>query len=360
VSAGITPLGVVPAVWQARAMRSRLLRAALAMAAVVLTAPAAAHATLVYSKFSNRSATVYVANDDGTGARKLAGNADHPRISPDGQSVAYVSHPFSDTPEVQVVSVAGGAPQQLVDRWAFGILSWSPDSTHLVANAGGFRHQQRLRLVDVAAGTARTIARGFFTNASFSPDGSQLVYDVTAKQDVFEDVDLHVAPVAGGASRALTTDGHSLHPLWGPSKIAYTRYAKAKRRHPEQDSPKYNLSLIDPTTGHSSKLTNDTVPYLLAGLTPAAWSLDGTELVASFGGQDTTYAVTVDPVTGKEAIVGKKTQGIIPSSITKDGRTILGQTSYVESANGTIITVPYAGGATTVLVKHAGEPDWTR
>lgn len=340
-------------------MRSCFLAALLAVAASALVAPAA-HATLVYSTFTKTSSKVHVADDDGTASRVLVKDANHAKISPDGQTVAYVSHPYTDSPEVQLIPVGGGTPRQVVDHWSYGILTWSPDSTHLVANAGGLRGKQRLKLIDAAAGTSRTIARGFFGNASFSPDSSELAYDLSAKQVAFPKVDLYAASVAGGASRRLTSNGHSLHPVWGPTRIAFTRYAKARRKHPEMDSPKYNLSLLDPATRKTTRLTNDKVPYLLAGLTPAVWSADGAKLLAQFGGQDTIYTVTVDPATGKERVVGKQSQGIIPYGISKDGSTILGATSQVESADGDIVTAPYGGGKPIVLIANATEPDWTR
>ena len=186
------------------------------------------------------------------------------------------------------------------------------------------------------------------------------MFDLTQDRDGFPDVDLYIASVANGLAQPITSDGHSLYPLWGPTRIAFTRYAKARRKHPEQDSPKYNLSLLDPATGAATPLTDDRVPYLLAGLTPTLWSADGTKLVAQFGGQDTIYAVTVDPATGAERIVGKQSQGIIPYGISKDGSTILGVTSSPESADGDIVLAPYTGGKASVLIKHAGEPDWTR
>lgn len=337
-------------------MRTRLLAAALTLAAAVAIAPAA-EATLVYSKLVKRGSSVYVANDDGTNARRLVKGANRPRLSPDGLRVAYVSHPYTSSPEVRVVPVAGGPPVQVVDRWAYGILNWSPDGTHLVANAGGLRGKQRLRLVDMATATARTVARGYFTNASFSPDGAELVYDLTSDQDGFPDADLHITPVAGGPSRQVTSTGRALFPLWGPARIAYTRYAKGKRKG---DGPKYNLSLLDPASGMSTKLTSDRVPFLLFGLTPQVWSADGSRLLAQFGGQDTVYTVTVDPATGAERVVGKKSQGIIPYGLSRDGSTILGVTSAPESPDGDIVTAPYAGGPPTVLIRKAGEPDWTR
>ena len=68
------------------------------------------------------------------------------------------------------------------------------------------------------------------------------------------------------------------------------------------------------------------MPFLLTGLVPTAWSADGSRLLTQFGGQDTTYAVTVSPATGRERIVGKASQGIVATGLSRDGSTILGYT----------------------------------
>jgi Tol biopolymer transport system component len=348
-------------------MRSRLIRAALATAALGLAAPAAAHATLVYTKVGNKG-SVWIANDDGTGARKLASNAGLPRISPDGQTVAYVAKIISKHPRVVTVPAAGGTPRTVIDRWGFGAVTWSSDSHWLLAIAGGFRHPNRLKLVDASTGASRTVARGFFSGASFSPDSAQIVYGSAAKQKTFQKTNLFVTTVAQGPTRQLTTDNHSLAPVWGPTQIAYTRYTRPTGKHRNDDGPKYNLFLIEPISGTSRQLTHDKVPYLLAGLTPALWSTDGTKLVAEFGGQDTFYGVKVDPVTGEEQKLRSIKMGsgrrsfrvpLVPAALSRDGQTILAYSGYIDSFEGDIYTLPYAGGKPTRIVRHAIDPDWT-
>jgi Tol biopolymer transport system component len=338
-------------------MRSRLIRAALVTAAAGLAAPAAANATLVYTKVVKNKESVWIASNDGSGARKLAGNAGLPRISPDGQTVAYVASILSDHPKVVVKPAAGGSARVLIEKWGFGAVEWSPDSLHLLTIAGGFRHPNRLKLVELATGESRTIARGYFSGMDFSPLGDQFVYGVASSQKLFPNANLYVAPVAAGAKRQLTTDNRSLNPVWGPERIAYSRYKRPKRKG---DGPKYNLFLIDPVTSTRSRLTNDKVPYLLTGLVAEAWSADGTQLLANFNGQDTEYGVHLDPATGEQRKLGKSKQlEVIASKFSADGTTILGYTGFVDALEGTVVTVPAAGGKATVLVEHAIDPDWT-
>lgn len=348
-------------------MRSRLLRAALAIAVLGLAAPAAAHATLVYTKVGSKG-SVWIANDDGSGARKLASNAGLPKISPDGKMVAYVANIISRRPRVVIEPAAGGEARTVIDRWAFGAATWSPDSRYLVATAGNFRNPNRLKLVDAATGGSRNVARGYFSGASFSPDGTQIVYGRATSQKTFPKTNLFIAPVAEGETRQLTRDNHSLAPLWGPTQIAYSRYKRPTGEHRNEDGPKYNLFLIDPVTGTRRQLTHGEVPYLLTGLTPEVWSLDGTKLVALFNGQDTAYGVKVDPVTGEQTKLRTVKVGsgpgsfrvpLVPTALSRDGQTILAYTGYADTFEGDIYTMPYAGGKPTRIVRHAIDADWT-
>jgi Tol biopolymer transport system component len=334
---------------------------AILTAVVALAVPALAHATLVYETGVNKI-SVWVANDDGSGAKRLVAGAE-PRISPEGQTVAYVTGIDGDNPELREMPVAGGLARVLLKPWRYGVFAWSPDSRYIAAQVGPLNGKQRLVLIDRTTGTARTIARGFFAGASFSPDGSRLVYSLVASdRQIFPKSNLLIAPTAGGAGHTLTHDGHSQFPVWGPTQIAYVRYSRPTGRHRHEDGPKFNLWLINPDGSRKHQLTHDRVPFLLTGLMPTQWSADGTRLLAQFGGQDTTYAVTVDPATGREHTVGKASQGIVGTGLSRDGSTVLGWTGgaqedpQLENA----IAVPYAGGTQTVLVKHAYEPYWNR
>jgi Tol biopolymer transport system component len=339
-------------------MRSRLVSAALATAALGLAAPA--HGALVYTKVGSKG-SVWIADNDGANARKLAGNAGLAQLSPDGQSVAYVSKLYSEHPSISIKPAAGGEARTLVENWGFLSAVWSSDNRHLlVITQASFKSSQRLKLVDTVSGQVTTLAKGYFSDMDFSPLGDQVVYGRAKSQKSFPSTDLYIVPAAGGETRKLTDDGHSLNPKWGAERIAYSRYKRPTGKHRNDDGPKYNLFLIDPATGLRTQLTHDKVPYLLTGLTPAAWSIDGTKLLGSFGGQDTWYGVRIDPATGDQRKLRKV--GKLPvegTALSADGLTVLGYTGYADSFEGDVVTQPWAGGPSTVLVKHAIDPDWT-
>ena len=104
------------------------------------------------------------------------------------------------------------------------------------------------------------------------------------------------------------------------------------------------------------------MPFLLSGLDPVSWSADGTRLLAEFGGQDTSYAETVDPATGKVAQASAAPRdGIVGYDLCADGSTILATTGGYDPCDAhDVVTIPYTGGRPTVLVRDAFSPDWTR
>ncbi len=342
-------------------MAVRIRFALLAALVGALALPALAHATLVYQSGLNKS-YIWTSNDDGSGARRLTAGA-LPHLSPDGQAVTFITGIDGDNPSLREMPVAGGPAKTILTRWRYGVFAWSPDSRYIAAQSGPLNGAQRIVLIDRTTGTSRTVATGFFSGASFSPTSDQLIYArVSSDRVIFPRSNLVIAPVAGGVSHTLTSDGHSLYPVWGPSQIAYVRYSRPTGRHRHEDGPKYNLWLISPDGSGRHQLTHDRVPFLLTGLVPTAWSANGTRLLTQFGGQDTTYAVTVNPATGRERIVGKASQGIVGTGLSRDGSTILGYTGgAAEEPNlENVITAPYIGGATKVVKRHAFSPDWNR
>jgi hypothetical protein len=171
-------------------------------------------------------------------------------------------------------------------------------------------------------------------------------------------VDLFVAPVAGGAPTALTSDHRSLDPVWGAGGIAFV---KLRKPHHKGDSFKQDIYVDDPTTGVARRVTHTKVPFLLSGLDPVAWSGDGSRLLAEFGGQDTSFAETVDPATGAVRRVGRFSDGLVGYDLSADGSTILATTGGYDPGNPhDIVTVPYTGGRPTILVRGGFSPDWTR
>jgi Tol biopolymer transport system component len=330
--------------------------------ALTLVAASPAEATLVYNKGSDTSkATVWSAADDGSGGKRLASGLG-PRISPDGTTVAYQSiyGAPGTRPQLLTVPSAGGKRSILLDpQWSPETQAWSPDSKTIAAVTGRELGAKRLVLIDVATAKRRTVASGQFHGVSFSPAGDAIVYSRAARDGYRPPADLFVAPVAGGAKPTrLTRSRSDVFPVWGPQSIVFARQRTPKRRG---DTIKQDLFLISPAGGPVKRLTKQTPSYLLTGPSPLAWSADGARLLANFGGQDTNYAQTVNPVSGRARTVGRLRDQIIGAALSRDGSTILASRgSYEAVADLDVVTIPYGGGGTRVLVRRAFSPDWNR
>ncbi len=344
------------------------------MAAVVaLAVPSMAQATLVYVKNPSHPA-VWAAADDGSGAHRLVAGS-NPRVSPDGRVVALLHQGKGRKaqPELVLAPADGSAPAStLATGWREpSVFNWSPDSKSVVAVLGPELGPKRLVLIDTVTGAQRTVAQGYFSGVSFSPEPSlppghgrrmppRLVYARSGSERYPPRSDIFTASLAGGKPVQITKGGNSLDPLWGPNgKIVFVKLLGAKHR---RYGPKNELYLMDPGGENVRRLTHTHVGPLLQGLSPTAWSADGTRLLAEFGGQDTSYAVTVDPQTGAQRPVAKAAErGLVGTALSADGSTILGATGGFEPGPGhDAVSIPYGGGGTTVLARNAFEPDWSR
>jgi len=240
----------------------------------------------------------------------------------------------------------------------YGAFAWSPDGRYVAQTSGPLNGKSTLNLIDRTTGGSRAIAKGYFFGASFSPQSDRLAYGVArSNRSSVAATNLFVAATAGGAPAPLRADGRSEYPVWGPQKIAYTHWKRPPRK---LDGPKFNLAVINPDGSGKRQLTHDKVPYLLSGLVPVDWSADGTRLLAGFGGQDTSYVVTVNPSTGKENVIGSKSEGFVPAALSADGTTILGMSGGdIFAGKAYVVTAPYTGGKTKRLTRGES-PDWNR
>jgi Tol biopolymer transport system component len=333
-------------------------RAALVAAAIAasLAAAAPARATIVFERNPFRPG-IYTAADDGSNRVKLT-DGELPKISPDGTTVAYET-PYrgSTRPTLRVIPAAGGASRRLLNPVWFSY-AFSPDSKTIAAITGKEVGRKTLVLIDVATGAVRPVAHGQFSGFSFSPDSATLVFARALKDTYPPRSDLLAVAVAGGLPTALTADHRSIDPVWGAGGIAFAKLRRPTRRG---DAYKQDLYVLDPVTRAVRRLTTTKVPFLLSGLDPVAWSADGTRLLAEFSGQDTSYAETVDPATGFAHKVGRIRDGIVGWDLSADGSSILATTGgYDPEDRHDVVTVPYEGGAPTVLVPNGFSPDWTR
>jgi hypothetical protein len=67
-------------------------------------------------------------------------------------------------------------------------------------------------------------------------------------------------------------------------------------------------------------------------------------------------------VSGRTRALSKNMEtGFAAGGLSADGRTVVGMTGGADPANRhDVVSVPYAGGKPTVLVKRAAYPDWSR
>jgi Tol biopolymer transport system component len=345
--------------------KPKLLLPALVVVAL-LALPAVASATLSYVKNPFNS-TIFVASDDGSGAKKVeAGH--NPHVAPNGLAVAYLHEGAKNAQELKVAPSTGGPGKTLMTnlREAFYV-TWSPDSKTIAALRGPELGKRRLVLIDVATGLQSVVSQGFFSGFSFSPDGTEIAYSVAGseKYPPRSDVFRFPVPIPGVVNvRApqpirLTSDRRSSDPLWGPQRIVFVKTLGKNRRY----GPKNELFLMNPQGKQVKRLTNTKVPPLLQGLFPTDWSADGNRLLTEFQGQDTSYAVVVNPKTGAQRpVAGTGESGFVGTDLSADGKLVLGFNGGFDPGlrNHKVQTVPYAGGKPKTLVKEAFEPSWSR
>jgi len=140
--------------------------------------------------FGDVSATadlgIHVANIDGTGVRALTGGAkpgvageDHAAFSPDGKWIAFdrVVDPAAGLVGLFIVRVDGTEERRLTaDSLGGAEPRWSPDGERILFVGGS----SDLWVVDAVGGTPTQLNDpadpGLFTDADWSPDGTQIVY----------------------------------------------------------------------------------------------------------------------------------------------------------------------------------------
>ena len=328
--------------------------------AALLAFPVVAQARLCFTRHPLHPA-VFCANDDGSGASPLV-RGTNPHVSPDGLSVAYLHEEGAKhAPELQVAIIADGPVRTLMVglREAF-YLTWSPDSSTIAALKGPELGKRKLVLIDVLTGAQRVVAQGFFSGISFSPDSSELVYSRAGKEKFPPRSDVFRVSTSGGKPVRITHDHNSSDPLWGPTdKIVFVKTVEGKKR---KYGPKNELFLMNPQGKGVKRLTHTKVDPLLQGLFPTDWSANGKRLLAEFEGQDTSYAVTVNPKTGAQPpLLKAEESGFVGTALSADGKTVLGFEGGFDPGNKhNVATVPYGGGKSIVLAKNASEPSWSR
>jgi Tol biopolymer transport system component len=334
------------------------LLATLLVLAALLALPAAASATLTYTKGFQKP-RVYYAEDNGKGEHQI-GVGRNAKISPDGETVIYEKETGSGA-EMRLYSIALGKGQRLLNPWRESfVFAWSPDSSMIAALQGPLNGKATLRIINLENGKRTKVGTGYFNGVSFSPESDEIVYGVANTPDYPPKSDISKYSIETGKTVKLSHNGTSVYPLWSPNgQIVFARQLGAKSR---QYGPANQLFVMNEEGQRISQVTHTEVNPLAQGLTPVAFSENGNRLLTEFGGQDQSYAVAVNMVSGAEKALTKNPEtGFVGSGISADGTTVLGTTGLGFGGNPhpKVVTVPWGGGKQKVLVAGAYEPTWS-
>jgi Tol biopolymer transport system component len=237
------------------------------------------------------------------------------------------------------------------------LVAWSPTSKSIAVINGS-----SLVVIPIH-GRAQTVATGTITGASFSPNSRRLVYAQAASLLVNSPVDLYTVTLGGGQPVAVTHNGASQSPLWGPHGIIYAR----ANGPTNGTTTTTQLWLIQPNGKGRRQLTDIPIAPPFTGFEPIALSANGEHLLANLTGPDSAEAWIVDlkgrHVAARDlSAAGSSTIG---NSISHNGQWILLTNGYASVASGTfsglsVQAVPWTGGSPTTLTADGAFASWNR
>jgi hypothetical protein len=195
-----------------------------------------------------------------------------PRVSPDGEWIAYTSRTLTRFRAIHVMRRDGSEDRRLVLRNGGSGLGWTPDGSGLVYDEPEiyrtFSTRYDLRVVDRASGRSRWLTRGARAREpDVSPDGATVVF---VRQDAGHS-ELALVDLAGGPVRDLTRSESGAQ--WsGPRFSPDGQFVVASRLAP---GGFLDLVLVDAATGEVvERLTEDRAKDV-----EPAWTPDGTHVV---------------------------------------------------------------------------------
>lgn len=215
---------------------------------------------------------IYIVNPAApTPMRRTDSQADDqaPAWSPDGVLIAFDSDRGS-TDAIYMIAATGGTPW-LVTTFTtnppFRRLTWSPDAHRLAFADGPTTDSSELFILDMRGGAPSAVpidVPGPKTDVAWSPDATQLAFTVK----VNDQDDIYVVNTLGGTANNLTNDptADQFLPAWSPDsrRIAYTY------RSETHDGGKGEIYMMNADGSGVVNLTNDP-----ADDNSLTWSPDG-------------------------------------------------------------------------------------
>jgi Tol biopolymer transport system component len=321
-------------------------------------------AGLAFTRFAGPTrSSVWVADADGSHARRLAADAYGGILSPDGRRVAYFAAergkwwPRSARPVLHVRSVAGGKPRRI--GRVFGI--WSPDGTRLAVSDG-----KALYLADPESGRRRRLASAhvYQGGIGFSPRGDRLAFAGTnGKVGRAYRSDVFVVRLSDLEVVQLTHDGHGDAPVWGRGWIVYRSF------HFAGDWSIGRLRLMRPDgSGERSFARGDErVSRAMRGLDPLELSADGTRLLACAAAEFGCAPVAFTVPGGERYDLGARLRRTVvrvhelatAADLAPSGRDVLVDVGPFDGDDGhRAYAIPFRGGEPRLLTRDATSPSW--
>jgi TolB protein len=205
---------------------------------------------------------VYTIRSDGSGLRLVAQNAYGPSWSPDGKRLLLARDAKGSGVDLFTIRPDGRGLRHLA-REAVGVFSpvWSPNGRH-IAFLG---RNNALYLIDPEGRHRRRFAGTFGSRLSWSPDGSQLAFEIRGEAPNWGDIG--VVDVEDGKRENLThRPGDDSGPAWSPDgrKIAFLAdlscvWTGKCRPDWEAEGPR-EIWLMDPDGEHQRQLTRNGLP----------------------------------------------------------------------------------------------------
>jgi TolB protein len=244
---------------------------------------------IVFSGGETGKKELYVADYDGSNARQITQHGSvsiKPKISPDGNKIAYVSYK-DGYPFIYVFDRATGRSTQVSREVGTNISpAWSPDGRRLAMTLSKDGNTEiYVKNADGSNPVRLTRNRNGDTSPTWSPDGSRIAF----VSDRGGAPQIYVMSSSGGEATRLTFQGGSSYdPAWSPDG-KYIAYAV------ERSGDGFEIYMVGANGGQAVRLTNS------AGSNESpTWSPDSRHIMFMTTRSGRPELWTVNPSTGTE------------------------------------------------------------